>query len=283
MLARLPAGPVSAGCGARDGAPRGAGDTAVYDADLQAYFDSIPHDKLMACVERRVADRSVLRLIRQWLTTPVEERDKDGRPRRRRPTQGTPQGGVISPLLANLYLHWFDVVFHRRGGPAQWAGARLVRYADDFVIMAKAIGPRLTTWVEATVEGWLGLTINRTKTRVVQLATGGRPGFSGLHLPVSAGSVWGRGAVVFHRRTIRRGCCPTPDEAARTHGQPARVSAGNASDRGRESGALGLGGVLQAWAPHARLPSDQCLCGPPHSLPFTPSESTPLPSTGRHD
>jgi RNA-directed DNA polymerase len=149
-----------------------AGHTAVYDADLQAYFDSIPHDKLMPCVARRVADRSVLRLIRRWLTTPVEERDREGRPRRRRPTRGTPQGGVISPLLANLYLHWFDVVFHRRGGPAQWAGARLVRYADDFVILAKDIGPRLTTWVEATVEEWLGLTINRTKTRVVQLEPG---------------------------------------------------------------------------------------------------------------
>ena len=146
-----------------------AGDTVVYDADLQAYFDSIPHDKLLQCVARRVADRSVLRLIRQWLTAPVEERDKDGRPRRQRPTQGTPQGGVISPLLANLYLHWFDVVFHRRGGPAQWAGARLVRYADDFVILAKAIGPPLTTWVETTVEGWMGLTINRAKTRVVPL------------------------------------------------------------------------------------------------------------------
>jgi RNA-directed DNA polymerase len=156
-----------------------AGDTVVYDADLEAYFDSIPHDKLLQCVARRVADRSVLRLIRQWLTTPVEERDQDGRRRRRRPTQGTPQGGVISPVLANLYLHWFDVVFHRRGGPAEWAGARLVRYADDFVIVAQAIGPRLTTWVTDTVEGWMGLTINREKTRVVQVAPGAALDFLG--------------------------------------------------------------------------------------------------------
>lgn len=146
------------------------GYTAIYDADLQGYFDTIPHDKLLPCVARRVADRSVLRLIRQWLQVPVEERDEDGRPRRSRPTSGTPQGGVISPLLANLYLHWFDVRFHRTG-PGQWAQARLVRYADDFVIMARFIGERITGWVDETVEGWLGLTINRTKTRVIRLAS----------------------------------------------------------------------------------------------------------------
>jgi RNA-directed DNA polymerase len=147
-----------------------AGYTAVYDADLQAYFDTIPHDKLLKCVERRVADRSVLHLIRLWLHAVVEERDEDGRPTRRRSKQGTPQGGVISPLLANLYLHWFDVVFHRRGGPGCWARARLVRYADDFIIMARYIGTRITRWVEDTVEGWLALTINRVKTRVLVLS-----------------------------------------------------------------------------------------------------------------
>src|SRR6266545_6758490 len=145
------------------------GYTAIYDADVQAYFDTIPHDRLRKCVERRVADRSVLRLLRLWLTAPVEERDDDGRPRRQRPTQGTPQGGVISPLLANLYLHWFDVVFHRGSGPGTWAQARLVRYADDFVILARSVGSRLTAWVERTVEDWLGLRINRTKTRVIRL------------------------------------------------------------------------------------------------------------------
>ena len=147
------------------------GYAEIYDADLQAYFDTIPHDKLLQCVERRVADRSVLRLLRQWLEAPVEERDENGRPKRRRPTHGigTPQGGVISPLLANLYLHWFDVRFHRPQGPGTWAKARLVRYADDFVIMAKCIGHRIPAWVEATTEEWLGLTINREKTRIVRL------------------------------------------------------------------------------------------------------------------
>lgn len=145
-----------------------AGYRAVYDADLQAFFDTIPHDKLMKCVERRVTDGSVLRLIRQWLKAVVEERDENGRRRLSRPQQGTPQGGVISPLLANLYLHWFDVRFQREG-PGKWAKARLVRYADDFVIMAKFISPRMIEWAEAVLEGWLGLTINRKKTRVVTL------------------------------------------------------------------------------------------------------------------
>lgn len=147
------------------------GYAEIYDADLQAYFDTIPHDKLLKCVERRVADRSVLRLLRLWLEAPVEDREESGRPKRSRPTQGigTPQGGVISPLLANLYLHWMDVTFHRRRGPGTWAKARLVRYADDFVIMAKHIGHEIPEWVAATTEGWLGLTINREKTRIVRL------------------------------------------------------------------------------------------------------------------
>lgn len=148
------------------------GYTAIYDADLQAYFDTIPHDKLMKCVERRVVDRSVLHLIRMWLKAPVRESDEGngGRPKVSRPDSGTPQGGVISPLLANLYLHWFDVVFHRDRGPGIWAKARLVRYADDFVIMARYVGGRITLWVDETVEGWLELRINRVKTRSIRLS-----------------------------------------------------------------------------------------------------------------
>ena len=74
---------------------------------------------------------------------------------------------MISPLLSNLYLHWFDKLFHRADGPAQWAGAKLVRYADDFVVLARFPGGRLTGWMESKLEGWLGLEIHRDKTRVV--------------------------------------------------------------------------------------------------------------------
>lgn len=147
----------------------GEGYQEVYDADLQGYFDSIPHEKLMACVRMRVVDGSVLQLLRMWLETPVVEQTEDGSSKVSRPSQGTPQGGVISPLLANLYLHWFDKRFHAAGSPAQRGQARLVRYADDFVVMARHQSPQLIGHVEALLEGWLGLKINRDKTRVVKL------------------------------------------------------------------------------------------------------------------
>lgn len=157
-----------------------SGRTQIYDADLKGYFDTIPHDKLMACVRMRITDRNVLGLIRGWLRAPVIEEDKTGR---RKPPQksdrGTPQGGVISPLLANLYLHWFDKMFHRKDGPDQWAGARLIRYADDFVVMARYQGHRIDEWISRQLEDWLGLIINREKTKVVRLKEGASLDFLG--------------------------------------------------------------------------------------------------------
>jgi RNA-directed DNA polymerase len=143
------------------------GLTEVYDADLEGYFDSIPHDKLMRAIEQRVVDRSVLHLLRLWLTAPVEDEREGGPPRPSK--KGTPQGGVISPLLANVFLHWFDVLFHRHDGPASWAKARLIRYADDFVVLARWQGARLRAWMERVLEGRMGLVVNRDKTRVVKL------------------------------------------------------------------------------------------------------------------
>ena len=147
------------------------GKSTVYDADLKGYFDTIPHDKLMACVQMRVVDSSVLKLIRMWLEAPVvEPPDKPGgKPTIRRNDRGTPQGGVISPLLANIYLHWFDKVFHSTGGPAHWAKARLVRYADDFVVLARYQSEALRHYIEEKLEKWLGLELNREKTRVVNV------------------------------------------------------------------------------------------------------------------
>ncbi|MCX6926347.1 MAG: group II intron reverse transcriptase/maturase [Verrucomicrobia bacterium] len=151
------------------------GQTAVYDADLAGYFDSIPWDKLIACVRMRGVDGSVLGLIRQWLKAPVVERSRQGKPPTiGRSDRGTPQGGVLSPLLANIYLHWFDHRFQRADGPAQWAKAKLVRFADDFVALARYISPRLHGWIEDTAEGWLDLEINREKTRILNLRQPGQ-------------------------------------------------------------------------------------------------------------
>jgi RNA-directed DNA polymerase len=125
-----------------------AGKTEVYDADLEGYFDSIPHDKLMKCLRMRVVDGAVLGLIKQWLEAPVVEEDQRGEncggPSRRkvtRNTRGTPQGGVVSPLLANVYLHWFDRAVYAEQGPAKWAKVELIRYADDCAPRARA-GPQ---------------------------------------------------------------------------------------------------------------------------------------------
>lgn len=147
-----------------------SGLTEVYDADLQGYFDTIPHDQLLSCLRMRITDRSVLSLIQRWLETPVQERTESGAMKTTRPKQGTPQGGVISPLLANIYLHWFEKAFHRGEGPANFAKAKIVRYADDFVILARYIGPKLQQWIESQLEGRFRLTINRKKTRIVNLS-----------------------------------------------------------------------------------------------------------------
>jgi len=146
----------------------GEGKMQVYDADIQGYFDSIPHDKLLKALEYRIADRHVLALIRKWMKAPVYEAGKS----MRKTEQGTPQGGVISPLLANVFLHWFDKVFHSSTGPAAWAGAKLVRYCDDFVILVRYLTPRIKKYVEEKIEDWMGLTLNREKTRMVDLNRG---------------------------------------------------------------------------------------------------------------
>jgi RNA-directed DNA polymerase len=148
-----------------------AGYQAVYDADLKGYFDSIPHPQLLACVRMRVVDRSVLQLIRMWLEAEIEEEGEGqgGGSKRSRPKKGTPQGGVASPLLANLYLHWFDALFHGPQGPGGSGEVKLVRYADDFVALAKQMGKETIEYIESRLEGKFQLEINREKTRVVEL------------------------------------------------------------------------------------------------------------------
>jgi RNA-directed DNA polymerase len=149
-----------------------SGKREVYDIDMQGYFDSIPHDKLMKCVEMRISDGKLLKLIRMWLKAAIVEEDDDGKKHSKRSKVGTPQGGVISPLLSNIYLHWFDKVFYASGGPAKKHNASLVRYADDMLIMSEHIGADIKDFVEAKLETWMSLKLNREKSRVVKIMGG---------------------------------------------------------------------------------------------------------------
>lgn len=147
------------------------GRTVIFDADMKGYFDSIPHDKLMACIRMRVTDSAVLKLLRMWLKAPIVEssKDKGDPPIVSHPTQGTPQGGVISPLLANLYLHWFDKSFYQKGGPHEKIKAKLVRYADDFIVLTRYRSIQTEEYIKDKLEGWMRLILNKEKTKVVNL------------------------------------------------------------------------------------------------------------------
>jgi RNA-directed DNA polymerase len=141
------------------------GYTDVVDADLSRYFDSIPHDDLLKSVARRVADGAVLRLIKLWLKAPIEERDGDGRRRivgGKRNKRGTPQGGVASPLLANIYMNRF-LKHWRLTGRGEAFRAQVVSYADDFVILSRGCAAEALAWTKAVMTR-LGLTLNEAKT-----------------------------------------------------------------------------------------------------------------------
>ena len=141
------------------------GHTDVVDADLSKYFDTIPHDQLMQSVARRIADGDILKLIKMWLKAPVEETDGNGKKRMtggKRSKLGTPQGGVISPLLANLYMNRF-LKYWRLTEQGRKLKAYVVAYADDFVILSRGHAEEAKTWARAVMTR-LGLTLNEAKT-----------------------------------------------------------------------------------------------------------------------
>lgn len=140
------------------------GKTQVIDADITKYFDTIPHDKLMSLVAKRVVDKHILRLIKLWLKAPVVE-EEDGKKRYEGSEKGTPQGGVISPLLANIYLNVLDKVWKMKKVEERWR-ARLIRYADDCVVPCQWNTERVLKGIRIVL-GHLGLSLNEAKTRVV--------------------------------------------------------------------------------------------------------------------
>ena len=142
------------------------GYTDVVDADLSKYFDTIPHQAMLKCVSCRIVDRNVLRLIKRWLKTPVVHDDGKGRGGKitggRKSTCGTPQGGVISPLLANVYMNRF-LKYWRMQGCDEVFLAHVVSYADDFVILSRGKAAQALEWTAAVMDR-LGLRLNETKT-----------------------------------------------------------------------------------------------------------------------
>jgi len=170
-----------------------AGYTQVIDADLSKYFDSIPHAKLMAVVAERIVDGGILALIKQWLKAPIIGEDGNGVKKTvgggKANRKGTPQGGVISPLLANCYLHILDRIWQRRHlkGKLQ---AHLVRYADDFVVMCRKDVEEPLKVVRHVLER-LGLSLNEGKTHIVD-ATQASFDFLGFTIQMSRGAKTGK-------------------------------------------------------------------------------------------
>ena len=157
-----------------------AGHVWVVDADLKSYFDTIPHERLLALVKERVGDGRVLALVESFLRAGVLEEAEGWQPTER----GTPQGGVISPLLANLYLNPFDHQMEK-------AGWEMVRYADDFVILCRSEAEAQNAL--AAVRQWVneaGLTLHPEKTRVVDANAPGGFDFLGYHF--ERGMKWPR-------------------------------------------------------------------------------------------
>ncbi len=141
------------------------GKTEVIDADISKYFDTIPHDKLMQLVAKRIVDKQILKLIKMWLKAPIVEERGDGKKEYKGNEKGTPQGGVISPLLANIYLNVLDTIWVVKKVQEKM-GARLVRYADDCVILCRGNTDRILNGVRRVFDN-LGLKLNEEKTQVV--------------------------------------------------------------------------------------------------------------------
>ena len=214
----------------------------VVDADLSKYFDTIPHSDLLKSVARRIVDRHVLRLIKLWLKAPIEERDGDGKQRMsggKKSTCGTPQGGVASPMLANIYMNRF-LKHWRLTARGEASRAHVISYADDFVILSRGHATEALAWTKAVMTR-LGLSLNENKTSVKNARTE-RFDFLGYTFgPHRFRKEW---PLVSGRKPVQKECATAQDESRKIAGtrQPRHMAHGT---RPTEQAAARLVGILQ--------------------------------------
>jgi RNA-directed DNA polymerase len=228
------------------------GYTDIVDADLSKYFDTIPHSELLQCVARRIVDRHLLHLIKMWLKVPVEERDDNGKRRRtggKDNDRGTPQGGVISPALANLYMNRM-LKGWRQTRQGEKLRAQIVNYADDFVILSRGKAKEALDWTRSVLER-LKLTLNDKKT---SLRNARRERFDFL------GYTFG---PHYSMRTGREYLGKSRGQDQGERGRPAGTEQCGSMGRGlreAESEVDRLASVLRLWRHGEDVPCGGCLC-----------------------
>jgi RNA-directed DNA polymerase len=222
------------------------GYTEVVDADLSGYFDSIPHAELMKSVARRVSDRHLLHLLKMWLEAPVEEGDEQGRvcrtTRNKDEGCGTPQGGVASPLLANLYMRRF-VLGWKRLGHERRLDAHVVNYADDFAICCKPGRADEAMRAMRDMMSKLKLTVNERKTRLCSVPA---ETFTFLGFTFGPQVSWRTGGVQV---------TPTPakKKVQAVCAQIGLATGGSTTWRDEAEQVVKLNGMLVGWANYFRL------------------------------